>query len=143
MNKEIQEKISEIVTKVNHGEFLAVAEKKIEELEEIDTAGESIESLLHLLESNPQVDFGLPGPIVHFLEKFYKNGYEAQLILSVRRRPVPHNVWMLNRLINGSQGELKLNYIDELDSILRRSDVSQETKDAAAEFRRSLGAGVV
>ncbi len=138
MNSEIQKYILEIVKRVDDKDFLEFAEDKIEKLESIDVDGESMESLLRLIENNPNVDFGMPGQIVHFLEKFYKNGYEEQLVASIRRQPVPHNIWMLNRVINGSQGNVKLSYISELDSVLSRSDISMETKEAAVEFRSQM-----
>jgi hypothetical protein len=40
---------------------------------------------------------------VHFIEKFYRKGYEEKLLESISRRPTFHTVWMLNRLINGAK----------------------------------------
>ena len=39
-----------------------------------------VEPILEIIESNPNVDFGMPGDLVHFVEKFYKKGYEELLI---------------------------------------------------------------
>jgi len=55
------------------------------------------------MEEHPEIDYGTPGPLVHFLERFYKKGYEEQLVLSIRRKPTCHTIWMLNRLINGAR----------------------------------------
>ena len=30
------------------------------------------------MELNPGLDFGTPGPLVHFVEQFYGNGYEQK-----------------------------------------------------------------
>jgi hypothetical protein len=135
MNNIIQKVVSQIVIKINDKDFIEFVESKVGKLEEIDRRGESVESFLRLIENNPKTDFGMPGPLVHFLEKYYKNGYENKLVESVRRQPVPHNVWMLNRIINGSKGDSKVFYINELDKVLIRSDVSLETREVAAELR--------
>jgi len=55
------------------------------------------------MESHSTIDYGTPGPLVHFLEGFYGAGYEAELISSVQRRPTPQTAWMLNRMINGTR----------------------------------------
>jgi hypothetical protein len=61
-----------------------------------------VEPILRFMESNPSLDFGMPGPLVHFVESFFRRGYEQKLVDSVRRRPTSHTVWMLNRVINGT-----------------------------------------
>ena len=44
---------------------------------------ELVEPILEIIATNPQVDFGMPGDLVHFVEKFYNQGYEELLIASV------------------------------------------------------------
>ena len=64
---------------------------------------EAVEPILRFMERYPAVEYGSPGPLVHFIERFYRRGYEAQVLASVSRRPTPHTTWLLNRLINGEQ----------------------------------------
>lgn len=64
---------------------------------------ETVEPILRFVEGNPLLDFGTPGPLVHYLEGFYGNGYEELLIESIKRMPTSHTVWMLNRLIHGAK----------------------------------------
>jgi hypothetical protein len=64
---------------------------------------ECIEPILRFMEDHPDLDYGLPGPLVHFVEKFFLNGYdvyEKKLLESVDRRPTSMNVWMVNRVLN-------------------------------------------
>lgn len=138
MKREIEEIVLKISECVDKDDFLDIVEPLVDELSEIDLDGVSIDSLLRIIEENPEVHFGMPGPIVHFLEKFYRNGYEERLVASVRRAPVPHNIWMLNRVINGSEGDVKLSYVHELDLLLNRQDISTEARDAASGFRSLL-----
>src|SRR5712671_5533785 len=71
--------------------------------QELVTTGLStVEPILRFMESNPGLDLGSPGPLVHFVERFYGNGYEQKLIDSLQRKPTPHTVRMLNRVINGT-----------------------------------------
>ena len=65
-------------------------------------AFDAVEPIMRFMEDNPALDFGMPGPLVHFVEMFHRRGYEEKLIDSVNRRPTEHTVWMLNRLINGT-----------------------------------------
>src|SRR5882724_375014 len=64
---------------------------------------ETIEPILRFIEQNPTTDFGMPGPLVHFVERFYGKGYEEKLVESVQRKPTSLTVWMLNRVINGTK----------------------------------------
>ena len=61
---------------------------------------EFVAPILEIIADNPSVDFGMPGELVHFVEQFYKNGYEELLIASVSEKPTPHNIWMLHRCYN-------------------------------------------
>jgi hypothetical protein len=70
------------------------------------TAGvglEAVHPILRFIEDNPGLDFGTPGSLAHFVERFYGKGYDALLIESIRRKPTAHTAWMLNRLINGAK----------------------------------------
>jgi hypothetical protein len=81
------------------------------ELTEAWSAGgvgiESIEPILRFIEDHPSLDYGTPGPLVHFIEGFYLKGYEEKLIESVGRKPTMLTVWMLNRVLNGTEEPVK------------------------------------
>src|SRR5437660_2067115 len=68
-----------------------------------DVGIEAIEPILRFLEQHPEIDFGTPGPLVHFVERFYGKRYGEKLSESVQRKPVTHTVWMFNRLINSTK----------------------------------------
>ena len=50
------------------------------------------------MEDFPEADFGQPGPLTHFVEGFYKSGYEELLYQSIKRKPTLHTIWMVNRI---------------------------------------------
>lgn len=64
---------------------------------------ETVEPILRFIEDHPAIDFGMPGPLVHFVERFYGKGYEQKLIESLQRKPTLPTAWMLNRVINGTK----------------------------------------
>ena len=88
--------------------------------------------LLFFMERHPLSVFGMPSAIVHYVEQFYKKGYEDLLIASVIRRPTLHTVWMINRIKNAGENSDK--YEKVLKDILERKDVEEEIKNAVKEF---------
>ena len=104
----------------------------MEEIEENYNQLDSVQPLLRLMERHPLTDFGSPGPIVHFVERFYKKGYEEELLLSLKRMPTLHTVWMLNRLINGTdQAEV---YLELLKEISENASYNKEIREEALHF---------
>jgi hypothetical protein len=117
MDKELSNLLSKLNNCISQDDFIDIAYEVIEEIEERDDADEAITPILELMERNPNVDFGMPGPLVHFVEKYYKKGYEEKLVDSLRRLPTKHTLWMLNRIINGSEGNNKEFFISILDEV--------------------------
>jgi hypothetical protein len=132
----------ELINKLNdavlNDDFIDVAEDVTEELEERSDAFEAVEPILRLMESNPNVDFGKPGALVHYVEKFYKNGYEEKLVESLTRKPIKHTVWMLNRIINGSQGDRKEYFIKVLDKVISFPNLDTDVVSLAQHFKSLL-----
>ena len=93
-----------------------------------------IEWILHFMEENPKIYYGMPGPIVHFMEKKYKKGYEKLLLESIKRKPTEHTVWMLNRILNDVNLEDRNVYMDVLKAIVKDSKYDEELRSLAKEF---------
>lgn len=93
-----------------------------------------IEPLLLFMEKNEGIDYGMPGPIVHFMEYYLHKGYEKLLLESINRMPTFHTVWMLNRLINVPNLFEKSKYLDAMESIISRNDVSSELKREVQDY---------
>ena len=93
-----------------------------------------IEWILHFMEENPKIDYGMPGPLVHFMEKKYKKGYEKLLLESIERKPTEHTVWMLNRILNDVNLEDRNVYMDVLKAIVKDSKYDEELRSLAKEF---------
>ena len=131
------ETLNSIIQKMEAGmqdneDFETVMMDCMEEIEENYNQLDSVQPLLRLMERHPLTDFGSPGPIVHFVERFYKKGYEEELLLSLKRMPTLHTVWMLNRLINGTdQAEV---YLDLLKEITENASFDKEIREESLHF---------
>ena len=130
------ETLNSIIQKMEAGmqdneDFETVMMDCMEEIEENYNQLDSVQPLLWLMERHSLTDFGSPGPIVHFVERFYKKGYEEELLLSLKRMPTLHTVWMLNRLINGTDQAV---YLELLKGISENASCDKEIREEALHF---------
>lgn len=93
-----------------------------------------VEPILEIIESNPNVDFGMPGDLVHFVEKFYKKGYEELLISSVKRHPTPHNIWMVHRCYNDIENPNHEKFVKLINGLKDDRSISDEIKKVIHRF---------
>ena len=117
---------------IDTDDFIDIMDDCMREIEESGIGLQAVEPLLQFIERHPLSDFGMPGSIVHFVEKFYKKGYEQLLIASVKRRPAMHTVWMLNRVKNGEENQQ--GYIEILKDIVHNKEIEEEIRDSARDF---------
>lgn len=96
---------------------------------------EAVESIFKLMEKYPDVEFGQPGPIVHFVENQYKNGYEEKLVESINRQPTKQTIWMLNRVIVNAHRDDKAYFIDVMKRVAASSDLDEETVSLARHYQ--------
>ena len=91
--------------------------------------------ILELIANHPEVDFGSPGDLVHFVEKFYHKGYEELLMKSVYQKPTVHNIWMLHRCYNAHDPEL-VSKIKGLIREIQESDITDvEVRNVIKELK--------
>jgi hypothetical protein len=96
---------------------------------------EAIEPVLQFIERHPDIDFGTPGPLVHFVEQYYGQGYEEKLLQSLARKPTMLTVWMLNRVINGTEEPArKRPFLETLDSARRHHLADHNVVQLVDEF---------
>lgn len=87
------------------------------------------------MEAHEEVDFGVPGALVHLLERFYCRGYEGLLLESIGRKPTSHTVWMLNRLINGSRNsEERVKYLGVMRDVSANAMADDDAREDAQYF---------
>ena len=128
----IENLIKEMEERIDCDDFEEVQENCLFQIENEDLGISVVEPLLLFMERHPLSDFGMPGAIVHYVEQFYKKGYEDLLIASVTRRPTLHTVWMINRIKN--VGENSDKYEKILKDILEKQDVEKEIRNSVKKF---------
>jgi len=77
-------------------------------------------------------ELGTPGPLVHTLET-WRGGYEKMLAESVRRKPTPLSVWMVNRILNARSPDSD-SWMALLRSVADNPTASAKTKSQAERF---------
>lgn len=95
-----------------------------------------VDRLLRFMEDNPEIDYGMPGPIVHYMEKYYLLGYENSLYDSIARKPTSHTLWMLNRILNSADLVDREKYLTLLENVAKSKEVSNDISEEAAYYLR-------
>lgn len=100
---------------------------------------EAVEPILRFMEAHPALEFGSPGPLVHFVERFHGEAYEALLSASVQRKPTAHTIWMLNRLINGTaEPTVRSRLISLMAQVRQHPLVDEAARSGALDFLERL-----
>ena len=100
---------------------------------------EVIDTVLQFMEEYPALDYGVPGPLVHFVEEYSCKGYEERLVKSVNKKPTMLTVWMLNRLINGTQDPRKRHFlISTMSKAIQNPDIDHQTLERVNGFLEHL-----
>jgi hypothetical protein len=103
---------------------------------------EAVEPVLRFMEEHPNIDFGMPGPLVHFVERFYGSGYQEKLLESLVRKPTPMTIWMLNRVINGTrEPEIRRQLIASMERTRTNPLADREAIQWANRFLERLSRG--
>jgi len=103
---------------------------------------EVIEPVLQFMEQHLDIDFGIPGPLVHFMERSWRKDevgrdhYEELLIASIQRKPTPYTIWMVNRILNVITEPGRRNRI--LDALRDSRECSQQYPEILVEIERVL-----
>lgn len=135
MKNDIIELMEKLTENVGSDYFVSIAYEVTDKLEKLPNAFEAVEPIFKLMESNPNADFGDPGPLVHFMEKFDEQKYDEKLVESIRRCPTVPTLIMLRRIINGTYGSKKQRYIELFDFVINSPQVPEDEKEIAREFR--------
>jgi hypothetical protein len=132
----ISEQLNEVRT---NPDFIELTGRLTEEWSVGKNAIDAVDPILRFMEANPALDYGMPGPLVHFVEHFYGSGYERKLVESIERHPTSHTVWMLNRVINGTKDKRER---DRLTTVLERAGqhalADTSTRESVARFLERL-----
>lgn len=96
---------------------------------------DSVGSILRFMENHPGIEYGMPGSLVHFVERFYKKGYEELLLKSVKRKPTMHTIWMLNRIINDI---VDADVLQKMYGVMSQASCNKEASVEARKLAKEL-----
>ena len=127
-------KFFEQLKKAILSENLYQTEEILKQIREEDNSIKYVGNILELMEENPDLDYGSPGPLVHYMEEFYGNGYEKLLCESVARKPIAHTLWMIHRIINDVDGEEQEYYYDLIEKTANNPDIPDDIREEAKSY---------
>lgn len=136
MSKEIEQFTRQIeAVSPAHGEDVTdTLYELLDPIEQLPGAEAAIPAIFSFMERNPGANIGSPGPLVHFVERFYP-AYVEQLISSIERRPTLHTIWMLNRILNSNLlAEQRERFLRVLRLVADHPAADSSTKEAAEDF---------
>jgi hypothetical protein len=128
-DSELRDRLTEAV-RLEDAQLTCALYEIVEELERVGAGMPAVRTILAFMEDHPEVDFGVPGPLVHFVEGI--DGYQAELHASLARRPVAHTVWMLHRILNVTET------IGERERLLMLLEAAGAHPRADEDARRSV-----
>jgi hypothetical protein len=103
-----------------------------DEMREVNDPAACVPVMFRTIERLDFVELGTPGPLVHTLET-WRGGYEHLLAQSVRRKPTPLSVWMVNRILNARPPDAET-WMGLLRSVAGNPAASAHTKAKAQRF---------
>lgn len=106
----------------------------LDEMYNNETGEEYVEFLIDFMSDNPNIDYGMPGPIVHFIERYPVEYYLGFLLKAIAKKPNDTLLWMLNRITNVADNINREKYIDVFKKTAERKDIDAVTKDTALRF---------
>jgi hypothetical protein len=120
-------------------DFLAESAELTDAWSSAGAGVETVEPTLRFMEDHPNIEYGTPGPLVHFVERFYQHGYEERLLESVQRKPTAPTIWMLNRVINGTkEPEVRRRLVAAMEAARVNPLADQNARQMADRFVERL-----
>lgn len=117
--------------------LMDVADDVIAGLEKEAVDFEAVPAILAVMEAYPLVEFGTPGSLTHFLEKYYlshKEAYEAALLASVGRSSSVPTLWLLNRVANVQDDAARESYLLAFQQTATNKTFPPEVHQQAQDF---------
>ena len=105
-------------------------------IENCEGALEVVPHILAFFERYPNAEHGTPGALVHFIETLYP-AYVEHLVSSVERKPTPHTLWMVNRILNAKiEPALRHSLINLLEKSALHPLADNSARQEAAQFAK-------
>ena len=114
-------------------DYLEPTSEIVDELIELENNFDAIQPILELIERSPDIDYGGPGPLGHFLERHTKKGYEELLLKSIDRKPTIYTLDLLHRLVTDKENPNHKIYIDLMIKVSLSTNYPEDIIESAKE----------
>ena len=114
-------------------DYLEPISEIVDELIELENNFDAIQPILELIERSPDIDYGGPGPLGHFLERHSKKGYEELLLKSIDRKPTIYTLDLLHRLVTDKENPNHKIYIDLMIKVSLSTNYPEDIIESAKE----------
>ena len=104
----------------------------VDRIEKLPSKRDAIPAIFGFMEISHDKELGSPGPLVHFIEEV--NDYHEALKASLNRKPTSLTVWMVNRIINGSDEPERSEWLSVLGIVSRNESADEVAKDEAKRY---------
>jgi hypothetical protein len=101
----------------------------------------TVTTILRFMEANPELDFGTPGPLVHFVEGLPRDEYDPLLVASVSRKPTRHTLWLLNRVLNATNAGADREKLIGLLRTVAHDSTDRFVREAARDYLKLQSSG--
>jgi hypothetical protein len=115
-------------------EDFITTEEVLEDILEDNDSITLVEKILLFMEEHPDIDYGMPGPLVHYVERYFLRGYEQLLYDSIKRKPTIHTLWMLNRILNSPKLDESEKYISLMREVSNDKNIDESLRNEAKEY---------
>ena len=131
--KNLQNIITNLENNIDASNFSDICAAMVSEIKESPSSQEAIIPLLSFMVEHPDLNYGMPGAFVHFIETFPEEIYVDALIDSINRQPTEHNTWMLLRIMNTWSSPRQKEYIQVMKSALSHPAIADNLKQTMME----------
>ena len=114
-------------------DYLEPISEIVDELIELENNFDAIQPILELIERSPDIDYGGPGPLGHFLERHSKKGYEELLLKSIDRKPTIYTLDLLHRLVTDKENPNHKTYLDLMIKVSLSTNYPEDIIESAKE----------
>ena len=132
--EELKQAIDKAATTGDKYQFIYPAYDLTDELEQCEKPFDAVRPILELIESSPNIDFGGPGPLGSFMEKFYHEGYEEELVASLKRKPTEYTISLMFRIIADEENPNLSEYKHLLKTLDSTSEIDAFWLDEIAKL---------
>ena len=114
-------------------DYLEPISEIVDELIELENNFDAIQPILELIERSPDIDYGGPGPLGHFLERHTKKGYEELLLKSIDRKSTIYTLDLLHRLVTDKENPNHKIYIDLMIKVSLSTNYPEDIIESAKD----------